>query len=140
MSVERRDYLTGKMIDGALAMYEFFYNLDRHSDIDINSLHADISEKYELTESQKQYFSRIKEEISAAIEIVKIIKDEYGLDEKGNIRDKERLYGDIYNEDASEIYSAKPNTYSIGFYLPDADFEDNNLGDTQGMPFIPLFC
>jgi len=133
----KRDYLVGKMVDGAKAVDELFERVEKRPSIDLNKTGDILARKYGLTENQQEYLQKIVPELSAAVKIVRYVRNEYGVNKYGEIKDKERLYKDVFDEELPKTdFYVKVFPFSVGFYLPDSYLPDKG-GDTADAEFFP---
>ncbi len=133
----KRDYLVERLIDGARVLNEFFGSLIKEPSANPKEVVKEVSTKYNLTENQKRKLGRVTSRVTKATEIVDYLKDKYGVTRQGTFRNKNGLYREIYGEKPpKEIFSAKPFSFAIGFYLPTRYFDENTLGATPDEPFV----
>jgi hypothetical protein len=89
---EKREYLAGKLVDGARALNEFFDVLSTNREASPRDLASDLSSKYSLTSNQKEYLEKVTERAERAQGIVRYLEDRFGIDENGAFQDVEGLH------------------------------------------------
>ncbi len=129
----RRDYLAGKLLDGAIALSEFFYiNLTQPS-TDGKILARELNDKYDLTKNQRHNLRKISNKVERAKEIVAFLSSRYQLGQKGNFENRKALYRIIYNKEPPKEFTIKPHSFTLGVYIPKDSFKDDVLGDAGAL-------
>lgn len=129
---DKKEYLVGKLIDGAKALNDLFKETFIDNSTNPNEFYKDLSSKYELTKNQKEYLKKVASRVSKAKEIVEYLKEKYGVRKDDYIKDKKGLYKLMFEKDPPKTYfSAKAHPFVIEFYLPQNLF-DKGIGGNAG--------
>lgn len=128
-NIGKRDYLVGKLIDGAKAVEDFFDKVQENDSLDPTYVAEGLASRYHLTENQSKTLRGIASRTRIVKEIVSNVKKNYGLTRRGMIRDKKGLYEAVYGEaPPDDSFSARPLSFSIKFYMPQEYFGEKVLG------------
>lgn len=110
----KKEYLLGKMIDGAHALYDFFEAM-KLRDSDPVYVAGELKTKYCLTQSQQEYLDGVVVRTSKAKYIVRYLEKRFGLNEDGTFKDAKGLHKLLFNGYAPQRLEARSYNFGIGF-------------------------
>ncbi|MEK6936814.1 MAG: hypothetical protein AABW58_01955 [Nanoarchaeota archaeon] len=129
----KRDYLVGKLIDGALALSELFYQNLTNPATDSKCLARSLNDKYDLTKNQRGKLRQISNKIERAKSIVGFLTSEYQLGQKGNFEKRQALYRLIYGKEPPKEFTIKPHSFTMGVYAQKECFKEDVMGDAGSL-------
>lgn len=97
-TMNKRDYLVGKLVDGATALNEFFEQVQEDSSLNPADVARDLASKHDLTDQQQKKMGIIASRVTKAKEVVDYLKEKFGVDEDGYIADQNGFQQYMRNE------------------------------------------
>ena len=137
----KREYLLGKMLEGARALYDFFETLRNEKDTNPKELASRINTKYNLTKNQAAYLDNVAERTTKAKTIVQYLEKRFGVKKDGTFKDPKGLYSLLFREKPIQRIEARTYNLGIGFtygswnYKGFRGFKHN----CEGIDYHPLY-
>jgi hypothetical protein len=110
---KRREYLAGKMLDGARALDDFFEELVTRRNANPEELHRTLADQYNLTHNQRAFFEKVATRASRAQGIVRYLENRFGVNDDGEFIDASGLYS-LVHRTKKPLKNIRAETYSIG--------------------------
>ena len=130
MSREKDICRAKNLMDYADAVAEFFETIIGNHFADPKRVSEKLIKKYGLKGNQKKDLTRIAGRTSKAKKIVEWVREQYGVDKEGKIKDKDSLWEFLFpfHFPISRNFSVVPYSFAIGIYLPESCFPKGTLG------------
>lgn len=127
---KRRDYLVGKLINGAYAVNSLFDAIILDENLNPITEGSTIKNRYNLTNSQAEKLDNIIDDILEAKKRVDYYKRKYGVTGQRSIKDKKGLFKEVFEEyPPKSKFTAETFSFAIGFFLPQDYFEESRIGE-----------
>lgn len=110
---QKRNYLAGKMLDGARALDDFFEALVTRRDANPEELHHTLADQYDLTPNQRAFFGKVATRTSKAQGIVRYLENRFGVNDYGEFVDASGLYSLVHKK-KRPLKNIGAKTYNIG--------------------------
>jgi len=114
-SSPKKEYLLGKMFDGAVVMYDFFERAQDDESVDFDTLASDLKSEYRLTDSQGEYLDGVAGRAVKARGIVRYLGRRFGIDSDSNFENPRGLYDLLLGDKPPKEIGAKSFNFGIGF-------------------------
>jgi len=111
--MNKRDYLVGKLVDGATALNEFFEQITKDSSLNPADVGRALASKYELTDQQQKNLEVITSRVITAKGIVDYLKEKFGVDENGVTTESHELHQYMRGDVPDRDFYAQLNTFTI---------------------------
>ncbi len=134
----KKEYLLGKMFDGAVALRDFFETMESKRDAIPVDVAEQLKEKYQLTDNQGKYLNGVAERTSKARGVVQYLERRFGLNEDRTFQDPRGLHDFLFNGYTPKRLEAR--TYDVGIGFTQGVWRDNEKMGCKHIEFSEYDC
>ena len=114
-STSKKEYLLGKMFDGAGALYDFFETMREKRDVSAVEVAESLKGEYKLTGSQRDYLDGVVDRTLKAKGVVEYFERRFGVNSDGTFQDPQGLHSILFNNYIPKRLEARTFNFGVGF-------------------------